>query len=198
FMKKIFTLLLFISGINAAHAQFYGSHPIYTTAEINFGNYIGIDIDLNYLLEEKYTFKIGYTGNVRPAVSRPDDYTAGMKGILFYGFGNPYDQLHNFHIGAGKILKINKRGTIRANLIVGLGFMTIREPVNWEKNDNTFLSESYRWDYKKYNTLSLVFNPKIEFPFTRFYGLTLSPLLQISKDRTFVGVGIGQMLGRLR
>ena len=64
--------------------------------------------------------------------------------------------------------------------------------------DDAFLTENYTWNYKTHNTLSLIINPKIEFPFTRFYGLTISPMLQINKDRTYVGIGIGQMIGLLR
>ena len=64
--------------------------------------------------------------------------------------------------------------------------------------NDTFLTENYTWNYKKYNTLSLIINPKIEFPFTRFYGLTISPMLQINKDRTYFGIGIGHMIGLLR
>ena len=44
----------------------------------------------------------------------------------------------------------------------------------------------------------MILNPKIEFPFSRFYGLTLSPLFQINKDRTYIGIGVGQMIGLLR
>lgn len=66
------------------------------------------------------------------------------------------------------------------------------------------------WLLKKLSLLFLVFlcvdqlhaqtivNPKIEFPFNRFYGLTISPMLQVNKDRIYVGIGIGQMIGFLR
>ncbi|WP_242082872.1 hypothetical protein [Aestuariivivens sediminis] len=64
--------------------------------------------------------------------------------------------------------------------------------------NDAFLAENYTWDYKKHNAVSLIINPKIEFAFTRFYGLTISPMLQINKDRTYFGVGIGQMIGLLR
>ena len=61
-----------------------------------------------------------------------------------------------------------------------------------------FLTENYTWIYNKYNTVNLIINPKIEFPFTRYFGLTISPMLQINKDRTYFGIGIGQMIGLLR
>ena len=61
-----------------------------------------------------------------------------------------------------------------------------------------FLAENYTYEYSKFNTVSLIISPKIEFPFSRIYGLTISPLIQINKDRTYLGVGIGQMMGLLR
>lgn len=197
-MKQATIFLFLIFSGSVVNAQFLGRQPVYSSAELSFGNFVGIDISLNYLLKGEYTFKLGYSGNIRPAASRPVDYSAGMKGVLFYGFENPYDVLQNLHAGAGKIVNLNNKGTIRANLSLGFGYTTIKGPTNWEKNENVFLSETYNWNYKKYHTVSLIFNPRIEFPFTRFYGLSLSPVLQVNKDQIFFGIGIGQMLGYLR
>ena len=171
---------------------------MYTSGELNFGNYIGIDLNLNYVYKEKYSFKIGYTGNIRKPKSQPDDYSSGLIGILLFGAANPYDQLENYQIGVGKIYKLNPSGTIRVNISLGLGYTIINEPENWIKITNGFLAENYIWNYNKYQTFSLLLYPKIEFPLSRFYGLTLSPLLQINKDRTYIGMGIGHMIGLLR
>ena len=54
------------------------------------------------------------------------------------------------------------------------------------------------WDNEKQNSVRLIINPKIEFPLTRFYGLTISPMIQINKSRTYFGIGIGYMFGLLR
>ena len=197
-MKRIITILIFSISIIQVNAQFDENNAIYSTGELNLGNYIGFDINLNYVYKEKYSFKLGYTGNIRQPKSQPEDYTSGLTGILLFGLANPYDQLENYQIGVGKIYKINQSGTIRLNASIGLGYTVIREPENWERIDNGFLAENYTWNYNKYNTVSLIINPKIEFPFSRFYGLTISPLLQINKDRTYIGIGIGQMIGLLR
>lgn len=45
---------------------------------------------------------------------------------------------------------------------------------------------------------NIIFNSEREFPFTRYYGFTLSPLIHINKDRNFYGIGIGHMAGLLR
>lgn len=95
--------------------------------------------------------------------------------------------------------ELNKSKTIRANLSFGLGLTTIKESNNWVLNNATTTYEGYQsFDTVKYNTISLIINPKIEFPFTRFYGLTISPMLQINKDRTYISIGIGQMIGLLK
>lgn len=198
-MKRyIITILISFCSIIFANAQSSENNTVYSTGEINLGNYIGFDINLNYVIKERYSFKAGYTGNIRRPKSQPNNYTSGLTGIFSFGLANPYDQIENYQIGFGKIYKLNESGTIRANLSVGLGYTLIREPENWEMINDAFLTENYNWNYKKHNTVSFIINPKIEFPFTRFYGFTISPMLQINKDRTYFGIGIGQMMGLLR
>tara|TARA_R110002051_G_scaffold137916_4_gene210629 strand:+ start:52753 stop:53358 length:606 start_codon:yes stop_codon:yes gene_type:complete len=197
-MKQIISIIIFSISIIQVNAQFDENNAIYSTGELNLGNYIGFDINLNYVYKEKYSFKLGYTGNIRKPKYQPEDYTSGLTGILLFGLANPYDQLENYQIGVGKIYKINQSGTIRLNTSIGVGYTVIREPENWERIDSGFLAENYTWNYTKYNTVSLIINPKIEFPFTRFYGLTISPMIQINKERTYFGIGIGQMIGLLR
>ncbi|MGM1056554.1 MAG: hypothetical protein ACQEWG_11765 [Bacteroidota bacterium] len=111
---------------------------------------------------------------------------------------NPYDQLINVQAKAGRIYRLNKSGTIRLNLMGGVAFTVIQEPYNWQPVNSLFLTENYTYDTNSFNTMSFVFNPRVEFPFTRFYGLSLSPVLIINKDRTFWGLGIGHMIGLLR
>ena len=48
------------------------------------------------------------------------------------------------------------------------------------------------------SSISFIIEPKIEFPSSRYFGFTLSPMLQVNKDWTYVGVGIGLMGGLLR
>lgn len=197
-MKLTVLLILFISSIHLANAQFAENNAIYSTVELNLGNYVGADLSLNYVYKETYSLKIGYTGNIRKPISQPSDFSSGFFGALFMGLINPYDQMENYQMAAGKIYKLNASGTIRVNLSLGIGYTIIREPENWEKTGGGFLGNNYSWDYDQYNTVSLIINPKVEFPFSRVYGLTISPMLQINKDRTYLGIGFGQMLGLLK
>ena len=197
-MKQILLISILVFSINLVNAQFSENNAIYHTSEITIGNYFGVDIHANYVLNEKYSFKIGYSGLIRQPKSAPENYSSGIIGIISFGTANPYDQMENFQILAGRIYRLNEKGTIRANISVGLGFTVIREPTNWQTIDGSFLTPNYSYDYHKYNTFSLIINPKIEFPFTRFYGLSISPMIQVNKDRTYIGIGIGQMIGLLR
>ena len=124
-MKRIITILIFSISINVAYSQFDENNAIYSTGELNLGNYIGIDINLNYVYKEKYAFKIGYSGNIRKPKSQPENYSSGLSGIFSFGLANPYDQFENYQIGFGKIYNLNKSGTIKANLSLGLGLSLI-------------------------------------------------------------------------
>ncbi len=134
--------------------------------------------------------------------SQPEDYTPGLLGLMLFGgvFINPYDQLENYEIAVGKIYKLSKNPlqTERLNVSIGLGYTISREPENWRRKGGIPVGPNYDWNYNKLNTVSLIINAKIELPFARFYGLTISPMLQINKDRAYFGVGIGQMVGLLR
>lgn len=193
-MKKILTTLLVMIFANMVNAQFGKNNAIYTAGEVNLGNYVGVDASLNYVYKENYSFKIAYTGVLRKSDNKPKDYVGG----LFDSFNSPHSRIENYQIAVGKIYKLNERGTFRYNLSIGVGYTTIRDAENWQKVDKKLFARNYTWDYKEHNTISLIINPKIEFPFTRYYGLTISPMLQVSKDRTYLGIGFGQMIGLLR
>ena len=197
-MKQILSLLLFIAVLNPIHAQTELKHAYYLGSDLKLGNYVGLDLDLNYVHSEKYSLSVGYSGHIRKARSLPYDYSSGLFNAMLFGLGQPLDQLENVQLTAGRVYKLNKKGTIRINFSAGLAYSTIKEPGNWQRTDDLFLVENYTWDYEKYHTMSLIINPELEFPLTRFFGLTLSPMAIINKDRTYVGIGIGQIFGLLR
>ncbi|QCE40978.1 hypothetical protein [Psychroserpens sp. NJDZ02] len=200
-MKQyIIVLLISFTSINSAKSQFFKNNVIYTTGELNLGNYIGVDLNLNYVTDHNYSLKIGYTGNIRKPKSQPENYSSGVSGVFALGFNDPYDQIENYQIGIGKIYNLNPSGTIRANVSLGLGYTIVTTPQNWQENNDRFFTKNYTWDYNKQNTVSLVINPKIEFPLTRFYGLTLSPMIILNKHSSYFGIGIGivHMIGALR
>jgi hypothetical protein len=198
--RKIFLLVMSFISFNIANAQFAENNAIYATGELNFGNYFGADLNFNYVLKEKYSFKLGYSANIRKPKSQPEDFTSGVTGILSFGLNSPVDQFENYGASIGRIYKINQSGTIRANLSLGVGYTIYTEPENWKKINNSAVSvtKNYSYDKVEREAVSLIVNPKIEFPVTRYFGFTISPMLQINKDRTYFGIGLGSMIGLLR
>ncbi len=198
--RKILIITIIFFSFNFANAQYAGNNAIYATGELNFGNYFGTDLNLNYILKGKYSFKVGYTGNFRKAKSQPKDFSSGITGILIFGLNSPADLFENFGAAIGRIYKINQKGTIRANISLGAGYTIYTEPENWEKINNKIISikKNYSYDNMKHKTLSLIVNPKIEFPVSRYFGFTISPMLQINKNRAYYGIGLGSMIGLLR
>lgn len=178
-MKKFFILAFTIISISFANAQFIENNAIYITEEINLGNYFGGDLNLNYVWKDTYAFRLGYTGNLRRAKSLPEDFTTGAAGIMVFGLNNPVDKFENIGVSVGRILKLNPSGTIRANLSIGAGYTFYTEPTNWRKTNNSAVSiaENYSYDYVRHEAVSLIINPKIEFPITKYFGFTVSPLL---------------------
>lgn len=187
-MKPILFLIVlnfFLSDFSIINAQSAANNAVYATGELNLSTYFGMDLNLNYVLKEKYSFKLGYSGNFRNPVSQPGDFTTGVKGILLFGLNSPVDRFENFGASIGRVYKLNQSGGIRVNFSLGLGYTLYTEPDNWVKvNDHPVsLKENYTYDYAKHNVVSLIINPKIEFPFTRYFGFTLSPMLLLNKDR---------------
>ncbi|MBK8627435.1 MAG: hypothetical protein IPN86_18270 [Saprospiraceae bacterium] len=201
-MKQIITIILFSISFISAYAQKDDSHNYrtYLSTDINLGNYLGLDLNLNVVYKEKFSIKMGYTGNSRKALSTPDDFIKGFNNFFY-----PKDKLRDFHFGLGKIYSLNKTGA-RLNATISIGTAIIIEPKSWKKLDpvgwpfifNDLGASNYDYLNKKYYEWSITLNPKIEFPFRRFYGITISPMVQISKTRTYYGLGIGQMIGEVK
>lgn len=202
-MRQILTLLFVFVSVHIANAQFAENHAIYLSGETGGGNYFNTDLNLNYVFKENYSLQVGLTGNLRKPISQPDDYFGGLlKTVFFFGLADPKDMLETYHISAGKIVNLNKSKTIRANLLLGVGYTTIKEPENWQKVEGSIIEgmvrDNYTWDWEKRHGVSLIINPKIEFPLTQYWGLTVSPMVQVNKDRTYFGIGVGSALGLLR
>lgn len=189
--------MLLVGCAASANAQFGENNALYIGNEFNVGGYFGADISLNYIYQEKYAVRLGYTSNTRIAKSIPSDYSPGMVGILTLGMNTPRDNFSTVHLDFGFIKKLNDAGTARMNLSLGLGFVLTKEPVNWQKTDG-FIIENYTWDYEYDHAISLVLNPKFEFPFSRYWGLSISPMLQIYDEGIFFVVGVGHIFGLLR
>ena len=197
-MKLNLLLILLTCSINTMYGQFFEDKLIYGSSQFNIGNYRGGDLNLNLLIKESYSIKIGFIDNSRKSKLTPDDYSPGLGGILLFGLTDPRDKLTVYELSVGKIYKLNKTENARVNLSLGVGYTIIREPENWKRTGGGSLETNYTWDVGNRKTISLIINPKFEFPFSYVYGLTISPLVIINKNRNYFGIGIGHMIGKLR
>jgi len=169
-MKKFKVLILSFSllSIQFMNAQSKESNKFYASTELNIGNYLGWELNVNFVTKKQNTVKIGFLNLLRGSDDVDDDE-------LF-----PYDLCQSFQICFGKIYELNPKETVRANISVGLGSTLVLDESNAGRS------------------VSLIINPKIEFPFTRFFGLTFSPMLQLNKHSSYYGIGIGCVIGVLR
>jgi len=197
-MKRLAPLLLLVVLLNVAKAQSVRENLFYVTPELNLGNYIGIGVDLNYLIKEEYSVKAGYTINRRKPVTQPKDFTHGdIPSLSLLSSNDPRQYFDNFQVEFGKIYYLDKKRRIRTNFAVGIGYTRMSEPINWLRNGN-LVTSSFSWDVKKTNGFSIILNPKIEFPLSRYYGFTFSLMLIANKEMAYFGIGVGQMIGKLK
>ena len=70
-MKLTITLLIILFTGMAMNAQFEINNKFYLSSELNIGNHFGFDLNFNVITKKKYSFKVGYTGNLE-TTSRPD------------------------------------------------------------------------------------------------------------------------------
>ncbi len=198
-MKRLLFIILLSNWLSPANGQFWDNNFIYYSGDVNFGNYLRGNQELNYIYKSKYSLKIGQTMSMRFAKSQPDDYSTGLIGGMFLQIPFTFDKIESYYISVGGVLNLNKKRTLRANLSIGGGYTTIKEPYNWQPvEDPKGLIPNYTYEYNKINKMSLILNPDLEFAFTRYFGVTLSPILEMNKDRIHFGIGIGIMAGLLR
>lgn len=165
-MKKVMIILALHCILANVNAQFSEKNAIYLSDQVALGNYLDVNINLNYVFDEKYSFQAGYSLYVRRARSQPEDYNSGVAKIFTFGISEYIlDEMDNFQILVGKIYKLDESGKIRLNLAGGISYIV---------------------------------SPKVEFPLTRIFGISISPELLINKDRAFIGIGVGSMIGLLR
>ncbi len=183
-MKRYAILLLILLSITT-NAQFNKTTLVYGSADIMLGNYLGITANINYVHKDKYSLAVGYSGFIRATEHAPSDYDSGL-------FFRAHDRLGDYHILISKLNYINRKKNIRTDIALGLGYLIIREPINWRIEGDNY-NRYYNYDYGQIHAVSLIINPKMEFLFTNFFGMYVSPTLMLNKDTRYFGLGIGQL-----
>ncbi|MBA4302616.1 MAG: hypothetical protein C0424_00155 [Sphingobacteriaceae bacterium] len=201
--------LLFLSLLGAffAQAQHQTRHAVYGSGQLATGNYYGLDLSANYVLDERHVFQLTLGFYQRRAHSIPVNYErSGFSVMPKWWREGPFDLMRNMQLTYGRMFVLEESGKLRAILSGGLALTRLTEPGNWRDYDGPsggfggqFLPQpNWDYDYLSNNRISLVFNPRIEFAFVRFYGFTLSPLIVVNSERTLINVGVGHVIGLVR
>lgn len=197
---KTFLFATFVSVFSSsnASAQELEEHLIYYSNEINLGNYLGYSGDVNYIYNEKYSAKLGFSANIRKSPNQPDNYTPGLVGVLTFGFSTARESIIETHLQVGRIYYLNSKRNTRLNAAIGIGYTRVRTLENWQENTTGNLGSNYSYDKVKTKTASLIISPKLEFPLGQVFGFTISPTAIINSESNYYGVGLGYMIGLVR
>lgn len=197
---KTFILATFISVLftHYSSAQEVENHLIYFSNEMNVGNYFGYTADINYVYKEKYSAKVGFTGAIRISTNQPSDYSPGLIGLFSFGLIGAYETMAVGQLQVGRIFYLNQNRNSRLNASVGIGYTSVETIENWQKTTAVSFNSNYTYDVVRNQTVSLIINPKLEFPLGRVFGFTVSPTAIINSERNYYGVGLGYMIGRIR
>lgn len=164
----------------------------YISSEVGAGNYMSYGVDLNYILNDQISFKLGYSGHVRNSKELPENLTSTIS--------TPRDIMNTFQLLVGHAIYLNpKNRRSRVNFAAGIGYTSIDKPTNWEvvHTESDKHKMIYMYDKSQEQEASLIIQPKIEFLVERYFGFTVSPTLQISESETYIGIGFGSMIGNL-
>ena len=197
---KFFTITAFLAmfSTNTSSAQEVEKHLIYYSNEINIGNYFGYSGDVNYVYNEKFSAKIGFSGNLRKSPDQPSNYSPGLAGVLTFVMSMARDTIVDTHLQVGRIYYLNSKRNTRLNAAIGVAYTTIHTIENWQEGGNGTLSSNYTYDKVKTRTASLMISPKLEFPLGQVFGFTISPTAIINSESSYYGVGLGYVIGLVR
>lgn len=202
-MKILITLTFYFFLVNSISAQWSNKfstrwsekHFLYASGDVMVGNYNGGDLGINYIINSKYSIKFGFSASNKQTSSQPMDYLKSSENEIPSGVDLPNENLENFHIMLGRVINLNSTENVRIIIQGGPGLSNSRVPTNWQWRENNFYKSNYDFDIQKKKNLSLIINPKIEFPLASIIGFSVGPMFIYSKETSFFGVGIGILYG---
>ena len=191
-------ILIFLCFIG--RAQDVSQKPVfYFNGGLSMGNFSGGQLGINFTFENQFSLQMEYSGILRRAKEKPDDYSAGLFSFLVLYSNGPVDNIHSFRILAGKISTINPTGKTKFNLKAGLSYLTSSEAYNFVKDpgEGLFLVPNYSWNNRKTEIIGVIIKPELEHSISRIVGYSISPYLEISSEISSVGVAFNLLVGRL-
>ncbi len=182
---------MLLLGFFSLNAQTHRSDAIFLSTEGIFGNYSGLNLDLNYQFRQSYSISIGLNHFSRKA----KDFYAGKI--------DPRHSIEDFHILVGKAFP-SRKGGVRWNLALGIAKSHSSLPVGFKKvrtlGSIITGSDEYRivTVYEENSQLAFIFNPKLELTISKVIGCTISALYMTNDVKPVFGLGIGLIVGKLR
>ncbi len=169
-------------------------HFLYGTGDVMLGNYNGGNIGMNYIYNSKYSVNFGFSVSSKSATNQLAESLKSAE-TNSIDIKVPEEHLENFHLMIGRVFDLSPNNNIRVVIQGGPGVSAIREQVFTTINSNGTAFSNNQIGFRKRQQVSLIINPKIEFPVTSILGFSIGPMLIVNDERTFLGVSIGFLYG---
>lgn len=189
-MKKLLVVALLFIEFGFAQKQ----NRIYGNASLELGNYFGADVNICLVKNNKFSFTAGYLVHLHEPEDYPDDID-DSDDLPLAGL----DDARHLYLSAGRVVMLGKSNVNRLNMLIGIARTKGSRKYDYVKLEESERGEYlYDYEYEEYTNFSLVINPKIEFAFTKVFGLYITPKVILNNKRNYYGIGLGMMLGKLR
>ena len=198
-MKRIAGIILIFLCFTVK-AQDTSKHPLfYVNGGLSMGNFSGGQAGINFAVENRFSLQLEYSGILRKAKEKPEDYSAGMLSIFVLFANGPVDKINSIRFMAGKIVTINPTGKTKLNLKAGFSYSTYSESYNFIKDpaEGLLLVPNYSWDSRRTGMMGVIIKSELEHTISRIVGYSISPYVEISSEISSVGVAFNLLLGRL-
>jgi hypothetical protein len=200
-MKTLLITIFILFATQVASGQYsyrflkQRNHSLYASGNILVGHYKGGDLGINFIYNNNFTFKIGYTAINKIPVTPPSEFLKSATNEIQTDNTNSFENSGNIHLLIGKVFFQNSRKKIKAVIQIGPGLLNSRVTSNWRWDKNDINISNYEYDTHIKKHIGFIFNPKLEFPIVPAMGMSLSPMYVYSKENTFWGIGIGLIYG---
>ncbi|MEM6298717.1 MAG: hypothetical protein AAF740_08535 [Bacteroidota bacterium] len=160
------------------------------------GNFRGAYGHLNFVIKESIILKMGYGASYRLSPDTPVDFQPPRVTIL--GLNRPFETLESYQMLIGKVYPQDEYSKSRFGFALGLAYTSIRQPTDFQQTNGGNFSSNYDWNNESSGAISLLFQPKMEWTFSRAFGLSAGGYLEINSKVVAVGISVGYMLGVVR
>ncbi len=199
-MKRVVLLIIGVLTLSSVYAQWSNKykihyakkHFLYGTGDVMLGNYKGGDIAMTYIYNSRYSVNFGFSVSGKNVSNQ---FTESLKSANINSTDNfkvPQENLENFHLMVGRVIKLSAKKNTRLIIQAGPGVSTIREPV-FKESKNGFSNSQI--GFQRRQQVSLIINPKIEFPITYILGFSVGPMFIVNDERFFFGASVGFLYG---